>query len=159
MQSKRSALSLRSGDSLHHPHCYITSGHCGFLGLLLPLNAALPLIQHQHQIIQTILFMPLNKTTTKRMHLVPPLGHLLRCQHWCHAPQLRPCVQAVSNRPHPRNLSLRTLPPQTYPHLPHSSLSCCHFQGCLRHQVTYPNAPQLPIGHGHAWHPPSLAPL
>ena len=105
-------------------------------------------------------FMHLSKTTVNKMLLVFPLGRPLRYQHRCPAPQLQPCVQAVSKRPYLRSLCLRTLTPPTHTNPPHSDLLCCHFQGCLHlcchfqgclhHQVPCHSASPLPTAHGLA---------
>jgi hypothetical protein len=142
--------SLTNGDSWHHLHCYKTTRRHELLGLHLLRNTMRPLLQSQLKIVQTTLFMRSSKTTVNKMLLVFPLGCPLRYQHRCPAPQLQPCMRAVSKRPHLRRLSLRTLTPPTHTHLPNSNLRCCHFQGCLHHQVPCHSASPLPIAHGHA---------
>jgi len=142
--------SLTNGDSWHHLHCYKTTRRHKLLGLHLRRNTARPPLQSQLKIVQTTLFMRSSKTTVNKMLLVFPLGRPLCYQHRCPAPQHQPRVRAVSKRPHLHGLCLRTLTPPTHTHPPHSDLLCCHFQGCLHHQVPCHSASPLPTAHGHA---------
>ncbi len=85
----------------------------------LPQAPAFP-VQHQHQILSTTLFTPANKMTTTMMHLVPPHGYYPCYRHQCRIRQYNAHMSPLSNRPHPRVLSLTTVLLQGCPKKPHN---------------------------------------
>ncbi len=81
------------------------------------------------------------KMTMMMTHLMPPHGHHPHYWHWCHEYQYN-----VHESPHPRGLSLMTLPPQVCPIQSHNHQYHHHSQECPKHQAL------LLIAQGHALH-------
>jgi hypothetical protein len=84
-------------------------------------------------IVPTTLFMPWKMMTTMT-HLVPPHGHHPCYWHWCCKHQVNLHKSLLSNRPHPRGLSLMKLLLQVCPLQPHNRANR-HFQGYPKHQA------------------------